>query len=197
MGNKEEIGIEKLTIKAKVLLMLLSSQHCLSFLKERPSLVFDIEEVMEINGWFLQSFENIVKWLEGYSIEGEIFYKEFIYSKVANYNGYYNHYQQPKESDAYNCCLSTLYFSCKSIMMFSNKDYNKFPSDIAEVTDNTVIRCLIFSQQASLDPELEKQWQERVLDRLLKDHLEKELDEFGSTISRHYINDLLGQKLPF
>ncbi|NJO00362.1 MAG: hypothetical protein HC880_00600 [Bacteroidia bacterium] len=71
------------------------------------------------------------------------------------------------------------------------------PSDVVEFTFPAISECLQFAQQASENPKAEQAWQDQIIARLLKDHFTEDPDDFGENISREYIEELLGEKLPF
>ena len=196
------MSYNQLTLKSQVSLALITSKMSLLFLKDATSLQYDKGEGGEIYKWFINGFDYIQKWLQGNRIDAFVFYEELIEPQTPIYNGYYNEHKQPREANAYFTCLSVLYFSCKNMIQLdwsngNNLQYKRFPSDIAEVDINTLQRCLNFAQQASKNPEAEKAWQDQIISRLLQDHSTDDPEDFGENISRAYIEELLGEQLPF
>ena len=197
-------NLQQITINAQVGLNVLASVKVLFILNHKKSLsikqpnqediAYRESKGQEIYNWYTHSLSSIVNWLQTKSIKSNEFYDEYLKKRIANYLGYYSPVIQPQESNAFGACLYTSYIACHAMMKF---DKVGMPSDVVEFTSSAIPECLEFAQQASENPEAEKEWQDQIISRLLQDHSTDDPEDFGENISRAYIEELLGEQLPF
>ncbi|NJO00365.1 MAG: hypothetical protein HC880_00615 [Bacteroidia bacterium] len=191
----------RLAIFAQTTLVFTSAYRILPILKDKYSYSSSsqIEKGERTYQWVLSCIKDIIVWIENQEIDGKTFHKEKL-SQSVDYVGYYHHLIQSKENAALEVCYNTIAFSCLSMLKYDQIQniYTKsyFPSDL-EFTSDIFEETLLYAQQASENPKAEKAWQDQIIARLLKDHFTENPDDFGENISREYIEELLGEKLPF
>ncbi len=192
---------DKLTYYAKVTLFLIGACKSLKILKNKYAIFGDFDKDLgqKTYEWILSALNKTFCWLEIQNIHGKYF-EENIHEISVDYMGYYHEKYQFKEYHALNCCYHTIAFSCLAMIEYDKQqglcDIHYFPSSLQEYPKR-IDECLLSAQQASDNPQLEKEWQEKVIARLLQDHYTDNPEEFGKPIAREYIEELLGEKLPF
>ncbi len=201
-------NVNRLTITAQVVLGLIVALRMIKGLKGKQSITLEtyrqtglsafIEDTDEewakksdqIYAFFLKSFKHMSRWISDKKLRGKYFYHGCIYNKdIYRFGDYY--FFQPEEQNCYLSCLHAILFACNQMYRF---DKEKGHVEVADYTIETLCESLAF---ASTDPQAEKQWQEGIIRRLLENFYTEDPDEFGPNISRRYIEDLLGEKLPF
>ena len=197
MINQQNLA--RLTLKARLTLIFVFSIPYLSLLENRKNQNNDTE--LQIYKWCKDSFDEIRDWLNGLQVNGRNFHEKYIdQEELSNYKGYYTNTQKI-ELHAFNTCLHVIYYACWCMIKFDwQKDvkpqYKRFPSGVADIGGDTtfVSDFLEFIKQISNPEQI---WQDQIITRLLQDHSTDDPEDFGENISRAYIEELLGEQLPF
>lgn len=179
--------LEQLPVNAQVALALACAERALDAFAEQAA--DDMLETMEVYDRCKAALRDGWAWETERSTTVYQLYAHLEPLLVCEYR--YNLTQRPRLRDALFSVISAMYFTTWKAEGYA---YNHgllqepLPNDIADVTMESLTRCMDYAVRASVAPGAERNWQTTVIDRLVEEFTTSETSIWGNPVYPEYFD---------